>query len=90
MQARLVFTSDEQRERACQMVNGAVDRVFTTRDLADGNVMFSATGITSGDLLKGVRYRRGYALTESIVMLSTNGTIRRIETMHRDVDNYEF
>jgi len=52
--------------------------------------MFSATGITSGDLLKGVRYRRGFALTESIVMRSQNGTIRRIETMHRQVDQYEF
>lgn len=90
MQAKLVFTSDEQRERAVKMVEGDVDRVFHTRDLADGNVMFSATGITSGDLLKGVRYRRGYALTDSLVMRSTSGTIRRIETMHRYVDQYEF
>jgi len=90
MQARLVFTKDEQRVRAQAMVGGDVDRVFTTRDLADGNVMFSATGITSGDLLKGVRYRRGYALTESIVMRSTDGTIRRIETMHLHSDQYEF
>ncbi|MCC7230866.1 MAG: class II fructose-bisphosphatase [Fimbriimonadaceae bacterium] len=90
MQARLVFSTDEQRERAVMMVDGDVNRVFSTRDLADGNVMFSATGITSGDLLKGVRYRRGFALTESIVMRSQNGTIRRIETMHRQVDQYEF
>lgn len=90
MQAKLVFTNDDQRERALKMVDGDVDRVFHTRDLADGNVMFSATGITSGDLLKGVRYRRGYALTDSLVMRSTSGTIRRIETMHRYVDQYEF
>jgi fructose-1,6-bisphosphatase class II len=90
MQARLVFTKDEQRTRAVEMVDGDVDRVFSTTDLAHGNVMFSATGITSGDLLKGVRYRRGYALTESIVMRSVNGTIRRIETMHRQADLYEF
>jgi fructose-1,6-bisphosphatase class II len=90
MQAKLVFTKDEQRERAIKMVEGDVDRVFNTKDLADGDVMFSATGITSGDLLKGVRYRRGYALTESMVMRSLNGTIRRIETTHRHVDQYEF
>jgi fructose-1,6-bisphosphatase class II len=84
MQARLKFTSEEQRARAQAMVGGDVDRVFSTTDLADGNVMFSATGITSGDLLKGVRYRRGYALTESIVMRSAQGTIRRIETMHKN------
>ena len=72
------------------MVGGDLDRVFHTDDLARGNVMFSATGITSGDLLKGVRYRRGFALTESIVMRSGSGTIRRIETMHRHADRYEF
>ena len=90
MQAKLVFTNDDQRERAEKMVPGDISRVFTTKDLADGDVMFSATGITSGDLLKGVRYRRGFALTESIVMRSQNGTIRRIETMHRQADQYEF
>jgi fructose-1,6-bisphosphatase II len=68
------------------MIDGDVDRVFHTRDMARGNVMFTATGITSGDLLKGVRYKRGYAATESIVMRS-NGIIRRIETIHKDVVN---
>ena len=86
MQARLKFTNDEQRARAQKMVGGDVDRVFSTTDLASGNVMFSATGITSGDLLKGVRYRRGYALTESIVMRSAQATIRRIETTHKNPD----
>jgi fructose-1,6-bisphosphatase class II len=91
MQAKLKFTSDQQRERAATMANGAdLDRVLTTEDLAKGHVMFSATGITSGDLLKGVQYRRGYARTESIVMRSATGTIRRIETIHRDADSYEF
>jgi fructose-1,6-bisphosphatase II len=86
MQARLVFTNEDQRSRAADMVGGDLDRVFTTEDLASGNVMFSATGITSGDLLKGVRYRRGYALTESLIMRSSSGTIRRIETTHQDHD----
>jgi fructose-1,6-bisphosphatase II len=89
MQARLKFTIDGQRERAEKMLEGDVDRVFRTEDLARGSVMFSATGITSGDLLKGVRYRRGYALTESIIMRSATGTVRRIETMHRNVGRYE-
>lgn len=89
MQARLKFTDDSQRTRAEQMVGGDVDRVFHTEHLAKGNVMFSATGITSGDLLKGVRYRRGYALTESIIMRSATGTVRRIETMHRNPTSFE-
>lgn len=85
MQARLSLTDETQRTRACTMMSGDVDRVLQTRDLADGNVMFSATGVTSGDLLKGVRYRRGYALTDSIIMRCQTGTIRRIETIHRNV-----
>jgi fructose-1,6-bisphosphatase II len=90
MQARLVFTNDDQRERAEQMVGGDLTRVFSTEDLASGHVMFAATGITSGDLLKGVRYRRGYALTDSLIMRSFTGTIRRIETTHQDVGTYQF
>jgi fructose-1,6-bisphosphatase class II len=91
MQARLIFTSEEQRARAGVMSNGGdLDRVLKTEDLAKGQVMFSATGITSGDLLKGVQYRRGYARTESIVMRNATGTIRRIETVHRDAASYEF
>ena len=83
MQAKLQFTSDEQRKRAEQMLNGNIDQVFHTEDLASGDVIFAATGITTGDLLRGVRYKRGYALTESIVMNSSTGIIRRIETTHR-------
>ena len=90
MQARLKFTIDGQRERAEKMVQGDIDRVLTTKDLAEGNVMFAATGITSGDLLKGVRYRRGYALTDSIIMRCATGTLRRIETVHRNVDRHTF
>lgn len=83
MQARLVFTTDEQRARAEKMVSGDLDRVLYTDDLASGDVMFSATGITSGDLLRGVQYRRGYVTTESIVMRRKAGTVRRIETRHQ-------
>jgi len=90
MQARLKFTSDDQRARASRMADGDLDRVFRTEDLARGNVMFSATGITSGDLLRGVRYHRGYALTESIIMRSATGTVRRIQTTHRHSAQYEF
>lgn len=88
MQARLKFTSEEQRERAKKMVGGDLDRVFHTEDLASGNVMFAATGITPGDLLKGVRYKRGSALTESIIMRSAQRTIRRIETTYKSDGDY--
>jgi fructose-1,6-bisphosphatase II len=89
MQAKLVFRKDEERERAIKMGSERlIDKVLTTEDLAQGNVMFAATGITGGDLLKGVRYRRGYAATDSLIMRSATGTIRRIQTIHQDIDSY--
>ncbi len=86
MQARLKLRDESERTRAQSMIEGDIDRVFHTRDMARGTVMFTATGITSGDLLKGVRYKRDYAQTESIVMRS-NGIIRRIETIHKNAVN---
>jgi fructose-1,6-bisphosphatase II len=86
MQSRLKFKDENERARAQTMIEGDVDRVFHTRDMARGNVTFVATGVTSGDLLKGVRYKRGYAQTESILMRS-NGLIRRVETVHKDAVN---
>lgn len=82
MQARLKFTNPEQRTRAEKMVGGDLERVFRTKDLANGNVLFAATGVTSGDLLKGVQYRRGYAETDSIIMRRHQGIIRRVSTRH--------
>lgn len=86
MQARFVWSNPEERERAQGMFEGDVDRILHTTDLASGHVQFCATGITSGDMLRGVRYRRDYALTESILMRSKTGTIRRIQTMHRHIN----
>jgi fructose-1,6-bisphosphatase II len=83
MQARLVFRNEEERHRASKMGNGELDRVLTVDDMAVGNVMFAATGITSGDFLKGVRYTSDGAVTESIVMRAVSGTVRRVQTRHR-------
>ena len=83
MQGRLMFRNEEEKARAKTMMEGDIERVLLTEDMARGNVAFAATGITPGDLLKGVRYGRGVAYTESIVMWSETHTIRRIETTHR-------
>jgi fructose-1,6-bisphosphatase II len=62
----------------------AVDRVLTCGDLVAGdNVFFAATGITDGELLKGVHYFGGGASTESLVMRARSGTVRRIAATHR-------
>jgi fructose-1,6-bisphosphatase II len=62
---------------------GPRDRVFTVEDLlGDSHVMFAATGVTDSEVLRGVRFRQGCAVTHSLVMRSKSGTIRFIETRH--------
>ncbi len=85
MQARLHFPREGQRERAAKMVGGDLDRVFFTEDLASGDVMVASTGITNGDISKGVIFTRAGAVTESLVMESRTATIRMIRTLHRDM-----
>ena len=82
MQGRLVFMSNEERERVRSMGISDFDRVYNCDDLASGDVVFAATGVTNGDLLKGVRYFAGGAETHSIVMRSKTRTVRFIEARH--------
>ncbi|WP_181796096.1 class II fructose-bisphosphatase [Streptomyces sp. WELS2] len=83
IQGKLWPKDDEERQRAIDAGHD-LDRVLTTDDLVAGeNVFFVATGITDGELLRGVRYRSDTALTESIVMRSKSGTVRRIDSEHR-------
>ncbi|MEU6671911.1 class II fructose-bisphosphatase [Streptomyces sp. NPDC046727] len=83
IQGKLWPKDDEERQRAIDAGHD-LDRVLTTNDLVSGeNVFFVATGITDGELLRGVRYRSETALTESIVMRSKSGTVRRIDSEHR-------
>lgn len=83
IQGKLWPKDDEERARAVDAGHD-LDRVLTTDDLVSGeNVFFVATGITDGELLRGVRYRSETALTESIVMRSKSGTVRRIDSEHR-------
>ncbi|WP_433278560.1 class II fructose-bisphosphatase [Pseudonocardia xinjiangensis] len=83
MQGRLWPTDDEERAKAVDAGHD-LDRVLTTDDLVRGdNVFFCATGITDGDLLRGVHYRAGGCTTQSIVMRSKSGTVRMIDGYHR-------
>jgi fructose-1,6-bisphosphatase II len=82
IQGRLWPRNDEERQT---LVDAGYDiaRVLTTDDLVSGNDVFvAATGVTSGALLNGVRYRSGGATTDSLVMRSRSGTFRRIEAVH--------
>ncbi|CAL9463395.1 MULTISPECIES: class II fructose-bisphosphatase [unclassified Streptomyces] len=83
IQGKLWPKDDEERQRAIDAGHD-LDRVLTTEDLVTGeNVFFVATGITDGELLRGVRYRSETATTDSIVMRSKSGTVRRIDSEHR-------
>jgi fructose-1,6-bisphosphatase II len=83
MQAKLWPRDEAEREKALAAGHD-LDRVLATEDLVRGeNIFFVATGVTTGDLLKGVRYRSGSAYTQSIVMRSKSGTTRVIDSYHR-------
>jgi len=82
MQGRL-WPRDEQERQKLLEAGYALDRALGTDDLVAGdNVFVAATGVTDGALLRGVRYTRTGAITDSIVMRSRSGTLRRIEAQH--------
>jgi fructose-1,6-bisphosphatase II len=83
IQGRLWPKDDAERRRALDAGHD-LDRVLSTNDLVSGeNVFFVATGITDGELLRGVRYRAETATTQSLVVRSKSGTIRQIDSTHR-------
>jgi fructose-1,6-bisphosphatase II / sedoheptulose-1,7-bisphosphatase len=80
---RLIFRNDDEKERAARWGIKDLNRIYKTSDLAKGdNVMFAATGVTDGTMLRGVRRYPGGATTSSLVLRSKSGTVRRIEATH--------
>ena len=82
MQGRLLFRNEDEAGRARRMGIEDLDRKYDLLDLARGDVMFAATGVTGGAMLRGVRRFPGGASTHSIVMRSKTGTVRAIEADH--------
>jgi len=82
MQGRLMFRNDDERGRAERCGITDLDRKYDLLDLASGDVMFAATGVTNGSMLNGVRRFSGGAKTHSLVMRSKSGTVRYIEAEH--------
>ena len=83
IQGKLAPKDDEERQKAVD-AGYDLDQILSTEDLVSGeNVFFCATGVTDGDLLKGVQYYGGGCTTQSIVMRSKSGTVRMIEAYHR-------
>ena len=83
IQGRLWPRDDAERRKALDAGHD-LERVLTTDDLVTGeNAFVAITGITDGELVRGVRYRAGGAITSSLVMRSKSGTVRRIDSEHR-------
>ncbi len=82
MQGRLLFRNDDERARAKKWGVTDLNRKYGMLDMAKGDVMFAATGVTDGAMLRGVRRSRAGATTHSMVMRSKTGTVRIIEAQH--------
>jgi fructose-1,6-bisphosphatase II / sedoheptulose-1,7-bisphosphatase len=83
MQGRLVLRKPEERERAARMGIADPDAKLTIEDMAAGDVMFAATGVTDGSMLPGVRFGRDWITTHTVVMRSATGTVRWIKNRRR-------
>ncbi len=82
MQGRLIFRNDDERARAAKWGVTDLNRKYGMMELANGEVMFAATGVTNGSLLRGVRRFAGGAETHSLVMRSKSGTVRYVSAKH--------
>jgi len=86
IQTRLVFKKDDEKRRAEKLGITDFNKKYTLMDLASGDVVFSATGVTNGSMLRGVQVTREHIFTESVVMRSATGTVRWIRARHRRKD----
>ena len=82
MQGRLIFRNDDEKGRAAKAGITDLARKYSMNDLAHGDVMFAATGVTNGAMLRGVRRFAGGAVTHTVVMRAKSGTVRTIEAHH--------
>ena len=88
MQTRLILDTDEKRERALKMGITDPKFIYGIEDMARGDCLFAATGVTDGSLLSGVKFRGNVIETETIVMRSVTGTVRIIKGEHRQFEKF--
>jgi fructose-1,6-bisphosphatase II / sedoheptulose-1,7-bisphosphatase len=88
MQGKLLLNGADKLERAARMGIDDPVRKYRTEDMARGDVLFAATGVTDGNLLSGVRFRRNTIETDTLVMRSSSGTVREIKARHQDLEKF--
>lgn len=86
---RLILDTKEKQERAERMGVSIADHVYTAEDMASGSVIFAASGVTDGNLLKGVKFYADKIVTDTVVMRSQTGTVRRMITDHRNIEKFD-
>ena len=89
IQGRLVLDTEEKRSRAAKMGIKDPRKKYQIEDMVRGDCLFAATGVTDGRMLRGVRFGHGIIETETVVMRSASGTVRRIVAEHRKLDKFE-
>lgn len=88
MEGRLVLDTDEKVQRAAKMGVADPTKTYRMDEMASGDVLFSATGVTDGNMLSGVKFARNYIQTETIVMRSFSKTVREIKARHQDMEKF--
>jgi fructose-1,6-bisphosphatase II / sedoheptulose-1,7-bisphosphatase len=88
MQGRLILDTDAKRERAAKMGIKDPRKKYAMEDMVRGDCLFAATGVTTGSLLRGVRFKKDTIETETVVMRSVTGTVRWIRAEHRQLDKF--
>jgi len=88
MQGRLQLNTEEKIVRAARMGISDPEKVYDMEEMAKGDVLFAATGVTDGNLLSGVKFTRSFIETDTVVMRSHTGTIRNIRARHQNVEKF--
>ena len=88
MQGRLILDTEEKAARAAKMGVSDPKKIYSHMEMAHGEVIFAATGVTDGNMLGGVRFMKNYFQTETIVMRSSSKTVREIKARHQDMEKF--
>jgi fructose-1,6-bisphosphatase II / sedoheptulose-1,7-bisphosphatase len=88
MQGRLILDTDGKRERAKKMGISDAGKKYDMKELASGDVVVACTGVTHGDLLHGVHFRKDVIVTDTLIYRSVTGTVRRIRAEHRELGKF--
>jgi fructose-1,6-bisphosphatase II / sedoheptulose-1,7-bisphosphatase len=88
MQTRLIIDTDELRTRTAKMGIKDPKKKYAIEDMVKGDCLFAATGVTDGAMLQGVKFSKDVIETDTVVMRSVTGTVRRVRAQHRQFDKF--